>query len=129
MHKHLRYRRAKVVVILAISGRLEASCWVLRNDLGAAERLYHPKYGIVVVGHSRMQAVETGRILWDEVFEQNADALYAKIPDDNLIKQTLVFHSDPDVKRIVFICVPYRGGGPAFGLVGMLCNGLIMVYL
>jgi hypothetical protein len=32
-HKHLRYRRVKVVVILAISGRLEASCWVLRNDL------------------------------------------------------------------------------------------------
>ena len=109
------------------------SAWALRNDLAAAERLYHPKHGIVLVGHSmgglvsRMQAVDTGRVLWDEVFDQNADALYAKIPDDNLIKQTLVFRSDPDVKRIVFICVPHRGSGLALGLVGMLGNGLIMI--
>jgi pimeloyl-ACP methyl ester carboxylesterase len=109
------------------------SAWVLRNDLAAAERLYHPRHGIVLVGHSmgglvsRMQAVDTGRVLWDEVFDQNADALYAKIPDDNLIKQTLVFRSDPDVKRIVFICVPHRGSSLALGLVGMLGNGLIMV--
>ena len=75
-----------------------------------------------------MQAVKTGRILWDEVFDRNADAPYAKIPDDNpLIKQTMVFRSDPDVKRIVFICVPYRGSGLALGLVGMLGSGLIMV--
>ena len=35
MHKDLRYRRVKVVVILAISGRFEASCWVFRNDLSS----------------------------------------------------------------------------------------------
>jgi hypothetical protein len=39
-------------------------------------------------------------------FDENADALYADIPDDNLIKQTLVFRSNPDVKRIVFIVAP-----------------------
>ena len=60
-------------------------------------------------------------------FDQNADALYADIPDDNLIKQTLVFRSDPDLKRIVFIAVPYRGSGLALGLVGLLGKGLIMV--
>jgi hypothetical protein len=71
------------------------SAWTFRNDLAAAERLYHPKHGIVLVGHSmgglvsRMQAVDTGRVLWDEVFGQNADALYAKVPDDNLLRQTL----------------------------------------
>jgi pimeloyl-ACP methyl ester carboxylesterase len=109
------------------------SAWALRNDLAAAERLYHPQHGIVLVGHSmgglvsRMQAVDTGRVLWNGVFGQNADALYTKIPDDNLIKQTLVFQADPDVKRIVFICVPHRGSGLALGLVGMLGNGLIRV--
>jgi pimeloyl-ACP methyl ester carboxylesterase len=109
------------------------SAWALRNDLAAAERLYHPQHGIVLVGHSmgglvsRMQAVDTGRVLWNGVFGQNADALYAKIPDDHLIKQALVFQADPNVKRIVFICVPHRGSSLAVGLVGMLGNGLIRV--
>jgi hypothetical protein len=74
-----------------------------------------------------MQAVDTGRVLWDEAFPQNADALYAKIPDDNLLKQTLVFNADPDVKRIVFICVPHRGSGLAVGTVGALGASLIRV--
>jgi pimeloyl-ACP methyl ester carboxylesterase len=107
------------------------SALTLRKDLATAERLYHPKHGIVLVGHSmggivsRMQAVDTGRVLWDECFGQNADALYAKIPADNLLKQTLVFHADPNVKRIVFMCVPHRGSSLALGLVGALGNGLI----
>ncbi len=105
----------------------------LPDALATAERLYHPKHGIVLVGHSmgglvsRMQAVDTDRVLWDQCFGQNADALYAKIPDNSLIKQTLVFHADPDVKRIVFICVPHRGSTLAVGLVGALGNGLIQV--
>jgi pimeloyl-ACP methyl ester carboxylesterase len=87
------------------------SALALRNDLATAERLYHPRHGIILVGHSmgglvsRMQAVDTGRVLWDEVFGRNAEALYIKIPKDNLLKQSLVFHADPNVKRLVFICI------------------------
>jgi pimeloyl-ACP methyl ester carboxylesterase len=109
------------------------SALAFRKDLATAERLYHPKNGIVLVGHSmggivsRMQAVDTGRVLWDEAFHQNADALYAKIPADNLLKQTLVFNADPDVKRIVFVCVPHRGSGLAVGIVGALGASLIRV--
>jgi pimeloyl-ACP methyl ester carboxylesterase len=109
------------------------SAWVLRKDLAAVERFYHPKHGLVLVGHSmgglvsRMQAVDTGRVLWNGVFGRNADALYAKIPDDGLFKQALIFQADPNVKRIVFICVPHRGSGLALGLVGMFGNGLIRV--
>lgn len=107
------------------------SALAFRKDLATAERLYHPKHGIVLVGHSmgglvsRMQAVDTGRVLWDECFHENADRLYAKIPADNLLKQTLVFKADPDAKRIVFMCVPHRGSGLAVGIVGLLGNGLI----
>lgn len=129
----LRTRYQFWVFYYPTANPIALSALAFRKDLATAERLYHPKHGIVLVGHSmgglvsRMQAVDTGRVLWDEVFNQNADALYAKIPDDNLIKQTLVFRSDPDVQRIVFICVPHRGSGLALGLVGMLGNGLIMV--
>ena len=129
----LRSRYQFWVFYYPTANPIALSAWTFRNDLAAAERLYHPKHGIVLVGHSmgglvsRMQAVDTGRVLWNEVFDQNADALYTKVPDDNLLKQTLVFHADPDVKRIVFICVPHRGSGLALGLVGMLGNGLIAI--
>ena len=109
------------------------SALAFRKDLATAERLYHPQHGIVLVGHSmggivsRMQAVDTGRVLWDEAFHQNADALYAKIPDDNLLKKTLVFQADPNVKRIIFECVPHRGSGLAVGTVGALGVSLIRV--
>ena len=109
------------------------SALALRNDLATAEHLYHPRHGIILVGHSmgglvsRMQAVDTGRVLWDEVFGRNAEALYIKIPEDNLLKESLVFHADPNVKRVVFICVPHRGSGLAVGLVGLLGNSLIRV--
>lgn len=127
----LRSRYQFWVFYYPTANPIPLSAWAFRNDLATAERLYHPKHGIVLVGHSmgglvsRMQAVDTGRVLWDQCFGQNADALYAKIPDDNLLKETLVFRADPDVKRIVFICVPHRGSGLALGLVGALGNGLI----
>jgi hypothetical protein len=51
-----------------------------------------------------MQSVDTGR---------------------DLLKHTLVFRADPDVKRIVFVCVPHRGSSLAVGTVDILDNGLI----
>ncbi len=109
------------------------SALAFRKDLAIAERLYHPKHGIVLVGHSmgglvsRMQAVDTGRVLWDECFRQSADTFYGRIPSDNLLKQTLVFHADPEVKRIVFMCVPHRGSGLAVGTIGAIAASLIRV--
>ena len=129
----LRRRYQFWVFYYPTANPIPLSALALRKDLAIAERLYHPKHGIVLVGHSmgglvsRMQAVDTGRVLWDECFNQNADALYQKIPADNLLKQTLVFRADPDVKRIVFMCVPHRGSGLAVGIVGLLGNGLIRV--
>jgi hypothetical protein len=54
------------------------SALAFRKDLATVERLYHPKHGIVLVGHSmggivsRMQAVDTGRVLWDEAFHHRS---------------------------------------------------------
>jgi pimeloyl-ACP methyl ester carboxylesterase len=127
----LRARYQFWVFYYPTANPIALSALAFRRDLATAERLYRPKHGIVLVGHSmgglvsRMQAVDTGRVLWDECFGQNADALYQKIPADNLLKQTLVFRADPDVKRIVFICVPHRGSKLAVGIAGLLGNGLI----
>lgn len=127
----LRARYQLWVFYYPTANPITLSALALRKDLATAERFYHPRHGIVLVGHSmggivsRMQSTDTGRVLWNECFGQNADALYAKIPADNLLKQALIFHADPTVKRIIFMCVPHRGSSLALGLIGALGNSLI----
>jgi pimeloyl-ACP methyl ester carboxylesterase len=67
------------------------SALLLRQDLAYAEQTYHFKKAILI-GHSmggllsRLQVANTGHMLWDGVFGQKADALYASQPPDSLIK-------------------------------------------
>jgi hypothetical protein len=74
---------------------------------------------------SHMQAVTTGRVLWDDVFQGDADRLYVAVPPDNLMKRALIFEANPRVQRIVFICVPHRGTDAATNWVGSFGVGLI----
>jgi pimeloyl-ACP methyl ester carboxylesterase len=103
----------------------------LRENLARIYQLYPRTKSVVLVGHSmgglvaRMQAVNTGHVLWDAVFQKDADRLYATLPPDNLAKKTLIFDANPQVKRIVFICVPHRGSYLATNWIGSIGVSLI----
>jgi hypothetical protein len=93
-----------------------ANALALRQALaGVAER--HPlRRNLVVVGHSmggiltRMQITDTeGRRLWDTVFRNHADATYAALPPDSMLKQVLIYEPNPHISRVVFIATPHRG--------------------
>jgi pimeloyl-ACP methyl ester carboxylesterase len=103
----------------------------LRESLARIYQLYPRTNGIVIISHSmggllaRMQAERTGRVLWNAVFQNDADRLYATIPSDNIAKKTLIFDANPHVKRIIFICVPHRGSYLATNWIGSIGAGLI----
>jgi pimeloyl-ACP methyl ester carboxylesterase len=103
----------------------------LRNDLAKAERLYRPKNGIVLVGHSmggllaRAQATDSGRAIWDALFGKDADRLYATVSSDSLIKNALVFQHNPDIQRIVFMNTPHRGSQLAVGFIARVAIRLV----
>jgi hypothetical protein len=86
---------------------------------------------MVLISHSmggllsQMQAVTTKRVLWDHVFQSDADRLYAKVPADHVVKRALIFDANPRVQRIVFICVPHRGSDLATNWIGSFGIGLI----
>jgi len=107
------------------------SAWLLRGELARMERLHPMRRGFVLIGHSmggllcRMQSTDTGRAIWDAVFKKNANKLYARLPADNLVKQALIFRANPEVKRIVFICVPHRGSALALSSIGAIATRLI----
>ena len=103
----------------------------LRESLEQVYKLYPKTKDMVLISYSlggllaHMQAVTTGRVLWDEVFRGDADRLYAAVPPDNLMKRALIFEANSRVKRIVFICVPHRGTDAATNWVGSIGVGLI----
>jgi hypothetical protein len=86
---------------------------------------------MVLISHSmggllsQMQAVTTGRVLWDDIFRGDANRLYATLPPDDLMKRALILEANPRVSRIVFICVPHRGADLAINWVGSFGVGLI----
>ncbi|MBV8099688.1 MAG: hypothetical protein JOZ31_11070 [Verrucomicrobia bacterium] len=103
----------------------------LRESLARVYELYPRTKGMILVGHSmggivaRLQSTNSQRVLWDGVFGNDADRLYATLPADSLAKKALIFDSNPRVKRLVFICVPHRGSYLATSWVGAIGVSLI----
>ena len=105
----------------------------LRESLAQVYQLYPKTKDMVIISHSmggllsQMQAVTTGRVLWDRVFRSDADRLYAALPPDNVVKRALIFDTNPRVARIVFICVPHRGSSLATNWIGSI--GIALIHL
>jgi pimeloyl-ACP methyl ester carboxylesterase len=110
------------------------SAYLLRDDLDYAEKVDGFKE-VVLIGHSmggilsRMQATTAGRTIWNEQFKANADKLYTDIPEDSLVKKSLIFEANPRVKRIIFVSTPHRGSTLATGGIGALGIRLIRLPL
>ncbi|NQW99253.1 alpha/beta fold hydrolase, partial [bacterium] len=91
----------------------------LREELAALSKVVGPQRDMVLVGHSmggllsRMEVISPGRTLWDTMLAENADELYAKMPADHMVRRSLLFRSNPQIGRAVFICVPHRGSSMA----------------
>jgi pimeloyl-ACP methyl ester carboxylesterase len=91
----------------------------LREELAALNQIVGPQKNMVFVGHSmggllsRMQVISPGRTLWNAILGDDADRTYASMPADHLVKRSLLFESNPQIGRVVFICVPHRGSGLA----------------
>jgi pimeloyl-ACP methyl ester carboxylesterase len=91
----------------------------LREELDALSRIVGPQKDMVFVGHSmggllsRMQVISPGRTLWNTMLGEDADKVYATMAPDHIVKRSLLFKSNPQIGRVVFICVPHRGSGLA----------------
>jgi Alpha/beta hydrolase family len=103
----------------------------LRKGLQAIYQTYPQTKNMVVVGHSlggligQMQVVNTGRVIWDEVFQDKANEFFASLPADALLKQALIFNASPRINEVVFICTPHYGSNLATGFLADLVIRLI----
>ncbi|MEI8340291.1 MAG: alpha/beta hydrolase [Verrucomicrobiota bacterium] len=96
----------------------------LRESLDGVYKTYPKTRNMMVVGHSlggllsQMQAINTGRVLFDGAFKDKADEVYAKLPADDVIKKALIFNANPHINEIVFVCTPHKGSYLATGFIG-----------
>ena len=92
----------------------------LRNDLREAEARYPLPRGMVLVGHSmggiisRAQVSDSGGgTIFNEVFGADAPHVTKRLPNAPLLRDSLIFDRDKNVRRVVFVCVPHRGSNIA----------------
>jgi pimeloyl-ACP methyl ester carboxylesterase len=103
----------------------------LREDLAGAQMQYRIPEGMILIGHSmggllcRMQVTDARRALWDTIFKDQAEALYQEIPDASLTKKTLIFRTNPSIRRVIFIATPHRGSPLASGGIAAFAIRLI----
>ena len=107
----------------------------LREELAFAQERFGLKDGVVLIGHSmggllsRMQATNSGKTIWNEVFGSEAQELYLRIQHDSRVKRALIFQANPTIKRVIFIATPHRGSRLAVGGLGAIAIWLIRLPL
>ena len=103
----------------------------LREDLALAQKRFGLQQGDILIGHSmggllsRMQVTDSGRTIWNKVFGPRAEVLYSQVPNYARVKQALIFHANPAIKRVIFVATPHRGSGLATGGIGAIAIRLI----
>jgi len=103
----------------------------LREDLALAQKKYGLKHGVVLVGHSmggilcRLQVTDIGPADWTAVFHARATELLPLVNSKPRIRDALLFHANPLVRRVIFISTPHRGSAIASGGIGALGDRLI----
>ena len=107
------------------------SALLCREELAKMQALHPTSRGVIMIGHSmgglisRMQATSTARVLWNGALKERADRLYERVPESDPVKRSLIFNANPQVKDLVFICVPHRGSELALSSIGALARSLI----
>jgi len=92
----------------------------LRRDLRAAEARYPLPRGLVLVGHSmggiisRAQASSSGgSAIFNGIFGEDAPRVAGRLPRAPVLRDSLIFERDKNVRRSIFICVPHQGSNMA----------------
>ncbi len=104
----------------------------LRRALAQMYEVYPDMKDMVIINHSlggvitHLQVIDPGDALVEAVFKDKADKVLA-LPDDSLLKRSLVFQSNPRIKEITYIATPHLGAPLASGFLGRIGASLVKI--
>jgi pimeloyl-ACP methyl ester carboxylesterase len=104
----------------------------LRQALESVYKVYPGTRDMVIINHSlggdltHLQVINSGDVLVKGIFKENAPKIMA-LPPSSLVKQALVFKTNPRIKRVVFVAAPHRGAPLAVNFIGRIGAALIHI--
>ena len=107
------------------------SAAILRFQLDKMKRLYPDHKDIVVMGHSmggmisRLLLTDSGMNIWNAFFDRAPDQIPFSKAARNLMSRSLIFKSDDDISRMVFLSASHRGSDLATSFMGRLSAMLV----
>ncbi len=107
------------------------SAAILREKLKAIKKRYPDHKKIVVVGHSmggmiaRTLITDSGRKIWDAIFDAPPVQVSLLNETGQLVKDSLIFKHQPDIKRVIFCSASLGGSDLATSFIGKLGAKLI----
>jgi hypothetical protein len=108
------------------------SATILRRELEDARRQMNPGRrnpkldDMTLIGHSmgglvsRMQIVDGGQKYYSQYFTKPIDKLRLSKSDRQMMREMFFFEPNPDIKQVVFICVPHQGSFLATNWIGKI---------
>ncbi len=102
------------------------SAAILRYQLEKMKRLYPDHKDIVVIGHSmggmitRLLLTDSGTKIWNTFFDRSPDQIPFSKEARNLMTRSLIFKSENEISRMVFLSASHRGSDMATGFMGRL---------
>lgn len=97
----------------------------LRESLARMHKRYPATNDIVVMSHSlgglltQLQVVDSGKSMARSVFGEESDAILAA-PDNEILRSSLLFSQNPNIRRVAFIATPHLGAPLATNFIGRL---------
>ena len=107
------------------------SAAIFRQELDAIEKVFPSRKPIVLVGHSmgsliaRLTITDTGDRLWLKMFGKPPGQTRFSARSRQLLEDSLIFRSRPEIGRVIFISGPHRGSDLANNWIGRLASKLI----
>ncbi|HEX2748238.1 MAG TPA: alpha/beta fold hydrolase [Verrucomicrobiales bacterium] len=107
------------------------SAALLRKQLDAALRKFPQRKPMILIGHSmggllsRLMITDSGDKLWMKMFGKPPESTRLRGRSGQILRESLLFKSRPEVGRVIFIATPHRGSKLASGIVGRLAMKLI----
>ncbi len=116
-----------------------SSAYWFRRKLAEVRDFHDPRgqfaaeRNTVIVGHSmggiltQMMAIDSGEDFRRAYYRKPLEEIRIGKAARKLSIETLYFHPQPGVRRVVFICTPHRGSALAQTSIGRLANSLIQL--
>lgn len=107
------------------------SASILRRQLDAVQKKYPLRKPMVVIGHSmggcisRLLITDPGQELWKKLIGRPVNEAPLEGTTRDILTESLIFKSRPEVGRVIFVAAPLRGSDLATHWLGRIGSSLI----